>query len=206
MIDLHTGQTSNGQRVAIVLEECALAYRVHKYALMAGEHKTSAFASLNPAGMVPVIVDHDGPGGRPITLTQSGAILQYLAEKSGRFLPRDPAARAHAIEWLTFTVTDIVAASAGIFLNTAIVPAKSPANVAWWEERVLRFLRVADARLAGRDWLAGELSIADFALYPVVAIRSALIDAAGDLPHLVRWRAALAARAGVAKGMGAAAD
>ncbi|MEO8485161.1 MAG: glutathione S-transferase family protein [Betaproteobacteria bacterium] len=204
MIDFHTGQSSNGQRVAIVLEECGLPYRVHRYALMQGEHRTPAFAALNPAAMIPVIVDDDGPGGAPLTLTQSGAIALYLAEKAGKFVPRDALMRIRMHEWLAFTVSDVVAASAGVFLNKMLVPEKAPANVAWFEERVLRFLRVADARLAHHEWLAGELSIADFSLYPVVVVRAALVDAAGDLPHLTRWRSTLAARPGVARGMAAA--
>lgn len=204
MIDFHTGQTSNGQRVAIVLEECELPYRVHRYALLKGEHKTPAFEALNPAGLVPVIVDDDGPGATRVTLTQSGAIVLYLAEKAGRFLPRDFLARTRVLEWLAFTVSDIVAASAGMFYNTVLVPDKSPANVGYFEERLLRFLRVADTRLAGHEWLAGDLSVADFSLFPITVVRGALIDAANDLPNLVRWRAALAARPGVQRGMAAA--
>lgn len=205
MIDFHTAHTSNGQRVAIVLEECALPYRVYRYALMKGEHRSSAFASLNPAGMIPVIVDHDGPGGAPVTLTQSGAILLYLAEKAGRLMPKDPLSRTRAWEWLMFTLTDIASASSGMFLHSMIVPEKAPANVGWYEERLLRFLRIADGRLAEGEWLAGELSIADFALYTIAAARAALVDAAGDLPNLVRWRAALSARPSVDRGMKAAA-
>ncbi|HVJ73451.1 MAG TPA: glutathione S-transferase family protein [Casimicrobiaceae bacterium] len=204
MIDFHTGQTSNGQRVGIVLEECGLPYRVHRYALLKGEHKTPEFEALNPAGMVPVIVDDDGPNATRVTLTQSGAIVLYLAEKAGRFLPHEMLARTRVLEWLAFTVSDVVAASAGIFLNTAILPEKSPANVKFYEERVLRFMRVADTRLAGHEWLAGDLSVADFALYPIAVVRGALIDAAGDLPNLVRWRTALGARPGVQRGMAAA--
>jgi GST-like protein len=203
MIEFHAAQSSNSQRVSIVLEECGLPYRVHRYALLKGEHRTPEFEALNPAGMVPVIVDDDGPGSTRVTLTQSGAIVLYLAEKAGRFLPREMLARTRVLEWLAFTVSDIVAASAGIFLNTALVPEKSPANVKFFEERLLRFLRVADTRLAGHEWLAGDLSVADFSLYPVTVVRGALIDAA-HLPNLVRWRSALAARPGVQRGMVAA--
>jgi glutathione S-transferase len=201
VIDLHAGKSSNSQRVSIVLEECGLPYRVHRYSLMDGEHKTPAFAALNPAGMVPVIVDHDGPGGSPITLTQSGAIAVYLAEKAGRFVPRDALARTRVLEWMAFTTSDIVGASAGIFVNTAILPDRSPANVAFYEERLLRYLRVADARLAGREWLADELSVADFSLYPVVAVRASLIERSDGMTHLERWRDELAARPAVDRGM-----
>jgi glutathione S-transferase len=156
MITLHAGKSSNSQRVSIVLEECGVPYRVQRYGLMEGEHKTPEFQALNPAGMVPVLVDDDGPGGA-LTLTQSGAIVLYLAEKTGRFLPHGPLARARALEWLAFTISDIVGASAGIFVNTAVLPDKSAANVAFYEERLTRYLRVADARLRDREWLADEL-------------------------------------------------
>jgi GST-like protein len=201
VIELHAGKSSNSQRVSIVLEECGLPYRVRNYSLMDGEHKTAAFAALNPAGMVPLIVDDDGPGGMPLTLTQSGAIVVYLAEKAGRFLPRDAMARTRVAEWMAFTTTDIVGASAGIFVNTAILPDKSASNVAFYEERLLRFLRVADERLAGRDWLADELSVADFSLYPVVEVRASLVERAGGMPNLRRWRDRLAARPAVDRGM-----
>ena len=201
MIELHAGKSSNSQRVSIVLEECGLPYRVRRYSLLDGEHRTPAFAALNPAGMVPVIVDDDGPGGSPVTLTQSGAIAVYLAEKAGRFVPRDAMARTRFLEWMAFTTSDIVGASGGIFVNSAIVPDKSPANVAFYEERLLRYLRVADARLAARDWLADELSVADFSLYPVVAVRATLIERADGMTHLRRWRDQLAARPAVDRGM-----
>ena len=201
MIELHAGKSSNSQRVSIVLEECGLPYRVHRYSLMEGEHRTPAFAALNPAGMVPVIVDNDGPGGVPVTLTQSGAIVVYLAEKTRRFVPRDEMMRTRVLEWMAFTTTDIVGASTGIFVNTAILPDRSPANVAFYEERLMRYLRVADARLAGREWLADELSIADFALYPVVVVRASLIEHADGMTHLKRWRDRLAARPAVDRGM-----
>ena len=201
MIELYTFDTSNGQRAAIVLEECGLPYRVHRVDLMKGEQKAPDFLQINPAGAIPVIVDPDGPGGRPLTLSQSGAIAIYAAEKTGRFLPRDPARRALAWQWLMFTVSDCAAASTLIFFESVLLPDKSAANAAFAEQRFLRFVRVADARLSGREWLADELSIADFSLYPVCAVRKGIIDAAGDMPNLTRWMATLAARAGVARVM-----
>lgn len=203
MIDLYTFNTSNGHRAAIILEECGLPYRVHKVDLAKGEHKTSAFLNINPAGAIPAIVDHDVPGG-PLKLSQSGAIVLYAAEKTGRFLPADPARRALALQWLMLAVTDVARASTSIFLSSTVLPDKSPANVAYFEEQTLRYLRVAEARLAGRDFLVDELSVADFALYPVYAVRKALVDKAGDLPELTRWGATLATRPGVDKGMRAA--
>ena len=203
MIDLYTFNTSNGPRASIILEECGLPYRVHKVDLAKGEQRAPEFLNINPAGAIPAIVDHDVPGG-PLKLSQSGAIMLYAAEKTGRFLPTDPARRAQALQWLMLAVTDVARASTSIFLSSAVLPDKSPANVAYFEEQTLRYLRVAEARLAGRDFLADELSVADFALYPLYAVRKALVDKAGDLPQLTRWSAALAARPGVDKGMRAA--
>ena len=107
-------------------------------------------------------------------------------------------------QWLLLAVTDVARPSTSIFLSSAALPDKSPANVAYFEEQTLRYLRVAEARLAGRNFLADELSVADFALYPLYAVRKALVDKAGDLPELTRWGAVLAARPGVDKGMRAA--
>ena len=201
MIELYTAQSSNGQRAAIVLDECGLRYRVHKLELMKGEQRTPEFLKINPAGAIPVIVDPDGPGGAPITLTQSGAIAIYAAEKTGKFLPRDPARRALALQWLMYAVTDVMSASMTVFFETVLLPEKAPANLRFCEERLIRYFRVADGRLADREWLADELSIADFALYPLAVVRKPYIDGAGDLPNLTRWMAAIGAREAVAKAM-----
>ena len=201
MIDFYTFATSNGQRAAILLEECALPYRVHWIDLMKGEQNAAAFLEVNPAGAIPVIVDTDGPGGKPLTLAQSGAIVIYLAEKAGRFIPADPVRRLIALQWLLQATTDAARASSAIFLVSTMVPEKAPGNTAFFEQQCLRYLRSADARLAERDYLADELSIADFALYPVYAVRKALVDKAGDLPHLTRWGGAMAARPAVARAM-----
>lgn len=205
MIDLYTANSSNGQRVAIMLEECGLPYRARKLDLAAGEQREPWFLAINPAGTIPAIVDHDAPGGAPLPLAQSGAILLYLAMKTGRFFPLDPALRARAFAWLMQALTDTAAASTTIFLLQNYAPEKSAANVGWFEDRVVRFLRQADGRLADREHLAGDVSIADFALYPLCAVRRPLIDRAGDLANLTRWMAAMAARPGVQRGMAAAA-
>ena len=204
MIDLYTWTTSNGQRAAIALEECGLAYRVHRVDLSKDEQHAPAFLAINPAGVVPAIVDPDGPGGAPLSLAQSGAIALYAATKSGRFLPTDPAQRAIALQWLFFACTDAASASGALYYLGVRAPEKSEPNLRYLSERLVGILRVADRHLARQDWLAGELSIADFALYPVVAVRRALVDGAGDLPHLLRWADALRARPGVARGMTAA--
>lgn len=201
-IELYAAHSSNSQRVTIMLEECGIPYRVRPVDLAGGEHRGDAFLAVNPVGAVPVIVDPEGPGGKPLTLTQSGAILLYLATKSGRFLPQDALRRAAAFQWFMFATTDVAMMSTMVFLESSVLPGRSPSNVEFFEKRIARYFAVVDARLAGRDYLADELSVADFALYPVVRVRSRLADAA-TMPNLMRWVDALGAREGVARGMAA---
>ena len=204
MIDLYTGNSSNGQRAAIILEECGLAYRVHKYDLLKGEHQTPEFAAIAPGRAIPVIVDPDGPGGKPLTLAQSCAIILYVSEKTGKFMPKNFANRALAWQWLIHAATDVSSTSASIFYNMVLVPDKSEANGKFFVERALRYFGDSDRQLADRDYLAGDISVADFALYPVYAVRKKILDQAGSLPHLARWGERMAARPGVQKGMKAA--
>ncbi len=204
MIDFYTAATSNGQRVAITLEELGLPYTAHKLSLPNGDQKKPEYLAINPAGMIPAIVDHDGPGGKPFSLAQSGAIVMYLAEKTGKLLPTDAARRAVARQWLMQACADCAGASSAIFLSNGMVPDKSPANGAFFETRLLRFFGDIDARLNGRDFLADEFSIADLALYPIYAARKGLAERAGGLPNLARWGAMMAARPAVMKGMAVA--
>lgn len=204
MIDFYTATTSNGQRAAIMLEESGLPYTIHKLELPKGDQKKPEFLKINPAGMIPAIVDHDGPGGKPFSLAQSAAIVMYLAEKTGKLLPVDAARRAVARQWLMQACADCAGASSAIFLSNGMVPDKSPANVAFFETRLLRFFGDIDARLNGRDFLADELSIADLALYPIYAARKGLAERAGGLNNLVRWGAMMAARPAIVKGMAVA--
>lgn len=201
MIELYLAPTANGLRAAVALEECGLAYTPHKIDLTKGEHRAAEFLKLNPAAQIPVIVDQDGPGGKPLTLSQSGAIILYCAEKSGKFLPKDPARRVLALQWFMQAATDVAPASSAIFHLEMVAPEKNEAITDHFRKRLLNFFAVCDARLAGNEYLAGELSIADFQLYPNYFARKALIDGAGGFANLHRWGAAMAARPGVAKGM-----
>jgi GSH-dependent disulfide-bond oxidoreductase len=202
VIDFHAYQTSNAQRVGIMLEACGLPYRTHIVNLQKGEQRDPAFLAINPAGAVPAIVDHDPPGGGRLALSQSGAILLYLAMKTGRYFPVDPALRAQAFQWFMLATTDCASATSMMYYSTSVVPDKSPANAEFFGERLLRHFRVIDERLAGRDWLADELSIADFALYPIYMSRRALLEGAG-LSNVARWVGVLGARGDVARGMAA---
>jgi glutathione S-transferase len=123
MIDLYAAGTSNGMRARIALEECGLAYTFHPIALDKGEHKTPQFLAMNPNGQIPVIVDRDGPGGKPLTLSQSTAILMYCAEKSGKFMPKDPAARPASAAVVSARLASAVPADAWT----------RDAAHAWWE-------------------------------------------------------------------------
>jgi GST-like protein len=200
MIEFYTAATSNGQRVAIMLEECAVPYRVHHVDLAQAENRREEYLQINPAGQIPAILDPEGPGGQPFALGQSAAILLYLAEKTGRFLPVDAHRRAVAYQWLMQALTDVASASTGIFLLSNLMPDKSPANLALMEDRLVRFLRLADAQLADREYLADELSVADFALYPICMARRAVVERAG-VANLSRWVAAIGQRAAVTRAM-----
>jgi GST-like protein len=200
MIDLYTASTGNGRRATIALEECGLAYKVHKLDLAKGDGKKPEFLKINPAGAIPAIVDPDGPGGKPVTLVQSGAIVLYAAEKSGKLIPKDPVKRAEAYQWFMQAATDVAPTSSNIFYISSHVPVKDPANTGYFEQKLITQFGIVDKQLEGRDYIAGEFSIADIALYPVVAGRKALVDAAPGLANLKAWAARMAARPAIAKG------
>ena len=201
MIDLYLAGTANGFRASVALEEAGLSYRVHKVDLAKGEHRGAEFLKLNPAGLIPVIVDQDGPGNRPLTLSQSGAIILYIAEKTGKFLSKDAARRAVAMQWFMQGATDVAATSGAIFRLENSVPEKIPSSIEYFKQRLLGFFSVCDAQLAGRAYLADELSVADLMLYPNFALRKPLIDQAGGFENLQRWGAEMGARPGVQRGM-----
>ena len=201
MIDLYMWGTANGLRASLALAECGLEHRIHKVDITKGEAKKPEFLKLNPAGAIPVMVDQDGPGGRPLTLAQSGAIVVYACEKAGRFIPTQPRRRALAAQYFAMALSDVAGTSGAIFRLEFVVPEKSAANVDYFKGMLLNYFRVIDQHLAGREFLADELSFADLALYPNYAARKALIDAAGGMDHLRGWGERMAARPGVRQGM-----
>ncbi len=201
MIDLYTAGTQNGHRAALALEASGLAYRAHKLDLQAGDARKPEYLAINPAGVIPAIVDQDGPGGKPLALAQSGAIALYAAEKSGKLLPQDPARRAQALHWFMHACSDCSMTSGTMFQLANNAPEKSLANVEFFEQRLFGFFDVVEGRLAGRDYLADEFSVADLALYPVVAQRKAVLEKTGRFPNLLVWADRVGARPEVAKGM-----
>jgi GST-like protein len=201
MIDLYLSGTANGFRASVALEEAGLPYRVHKVDLAKGEQRTAEYLQINPAGLIPAIVDPDGPGGKPLKLSQSGAIILYAADKSGRLMPKDAARRAMALQWFMQGATDVAATSGALFRVENSVPEKLPANTDYFVQRMIGFFAVCDAHLATHEYFADELSVADLMLYPNYATRKPMLDKAGGLPNLHRWGAALAARPAIQRGM-----
>lgn len=205
MIDLYTWKTPNGRKVSVMLEEVGLPYRVVPVDLGQRQQHEPAFVALNPNARIPVIVDHDAPGG-PLTVIESGAILVYLAEKSGRLLPADVRARSEAMQWLMFQMSGVgpMLGQANWFANTA--PEKIPLAIQRYVDESARLMQVLDVRLAGREYLAGEYSIADVATYPWILaawpiFMAILPDTVGTLARLAAWIERVGARPAVQKGM-----
>jgi GSH-dependent disulfide-bond oxidoreductase len=193
MIDLFTAATMNGRRAALALAECSLAHRVHRLDLNKMDQRKPEFLAINSRGTIPVIVDASGPGGTPITVTQSAAIVLYCAEKSGKLMPHDPQRRIEALDWFMHAVTDLGPASSALF-QLSLAPEKSAANVRHFEQRFLKHCTDIDTHLLGRSYLAGEFSIADIALYPVVLARTALVEGTAGLVNLKAWQQRIAGR------------
>ena len=182
-LQLYSMPTPNGVKIPIMLEEIGLPYEAHKVDFASNDQNSAAFLSLNPNNKIPAIIDPDGPGGQPLTLFESGAILIYLAEKSGKLLPRDPAARYHAIQWVMFQIGGVgpMFGQLGFFHKFAgkDIEDKRPRDRYADESR--RLLAVIDKELAQHAWIAGdEFTIADIAVFPWI---NALLNfyQAGDL-------------------------
>jgi len=201
MIDLYAAGTSNGMRARIALEECGLAYKLKPVDLAKGEHKTPQFLAMNPNGQIPVIVDHDGPGGKPLTLSQSTAILLYCAEKSGKFLPKDPAARPAMLQALMSASTDVTPIF-GAFFGAKNKEPGSPVTQ-MFKDRVRGLFQVWDGLLAKSKYCAGsEVTVADFSLYAGYArVKGAAPDAVEGLPNVTRWADEMTARPAIQRAL-----
>ncbi|MBL8832259.1 MAG: glutathione S-transferase N-terminal domain-containing protein [Rhodospirillales bacterium] len=200
MIEFHTAGTPNGRKVAIFLEETGLPYRVHRIDFSTNGQFAPDFLKISPNNKIPAIVDTDGPGGRPLPLFESGAILFYLAEKTGKFLPADPAARAITHQWLMWQMGGIGPMFGQLWHFAKSAPEKVPYAIDRYQKEVDRLVGVLDRRLGEAPYLAGDYSIADMAVYPWVAGDWFGADPA-KLPNFARWREAIAARPAVARGM-----
>ena len=202
MIEVWSWPTPNGQKVHIVLEELALPYRVVAVNIGAGEQFRPEFLAITPNHRIPAIVDPDGPGGKPLALFESGAILIYLAEKTGKLMPHDPAARYLCLQWLMFQMGGVgpMFGQYNHFQNYA--PEKLPYAMERYANEVKRLYGVLEKRLTQAAYLAGdEYSIADIATYPWARGPDKRGIAAGTFPAVERWLAAIAARPAVDRGM-----
>jgi GST-like protein len=200
MIQLYTWGTPNGKKVSIMLEEIGMAYQTHPVNLVQGEQFRPEYLAINPNNKIPSIVDTEGPEGKPLTLFESGAILMYLAEKSGRFLPADMRPRYTVIQWLMFQMGGVgpMFGQANYFYR---MQEKVPAAIERFHKEALRLYGVLDKELGQREFLAGEYSIADIATYPWVWRHEMHHVKLEDFPNVKRWYKTIAARPAVQRGM-----
>jgi len=207
MIDLYTWPTPNGHKVHIALEELGLDYRVQPINIGQGDQFGEAFLKISPNNKIPAIIDHDGPGGEPVSLFESGAILLYLAEKTGELMPADPRARLETLEWLMFQMGGL-----GPMLGQAhhfrqYAPESIDYAIDRYTNEASRLYGVLDGRLAGRAWLAGGMyTIADIACFPWIRPYENQGQSLGEYPHLKRWFDAIAERPAVERGVAVLAD
>lgn len=202
MIVLYTWSTPNGRKASIMLEELGLDYDVRAVDITRGEQHAPDFVALNPNGRIPVLVDPDGPGGEPIVVFESGAILIYLAEKHGRFLPGDPRQRIETLQWLMFQMGGLgpMLGQAHHFLRFA--PERIPYPTERYRNEAKRLYGVLERRLTGREWLAGDAySIADIASYPWIARHEWQQIELAEYPAVAAWFARIGARPAVRRGM-----
>jgi len=200
MIDLYTASTPNGRKISIMLEEVALPYRAHKVDLGKDEQFHPEFLKISPNNKIPAIVDQEGPDGKPISMFESGAILIYLAEKTGRFMPDEPRARYDVLQWLMFQMGGVgpMFGQANHFIKFA--DEKVPYAIDRYRNEAMRLLGVMDRRLADVDFLAGDYSIADIATWPWV-MRAEWYDTDWTaFPNTKRWYDAIGERPAVKRG------
>ena len=195
MIDLYAAGTSNGMRARIALEECGLPYTLHPVDLTKGEQRAASFLAMNPNGQIPVIVDNEGPGGKKVTLSQSTAILLYAAEKSGKFMPKDAAARADTLQALMSASTDVTPILGAVIGVTRSKEPHAP-TLQLFKDRLRGFFKVWDDKLAKqKTCAAGEVTVADLSLYAgYIRTKGSVPEALEGLPNLARWAGEMAAR------------
>jgi GST-like protein len=202
MIDLYAWPTPNAHKVSIMLEECGLPYKVVVVNINEGDQFQPEFLKISPNNRMPAIVDHDGPDGAPISVFESGAILVYLAEKTGRFLPADPRGRSLAMQWLMWQMGGLgpMCGQAHHF-RQQMGGVEVPYGVERYTKEVGRLYGVLDRRLADAEYLAGEYSIADMASWPWVRLARRQGQNRDDFPNLKRWFESVSARPAVQAGM-----
>ncbi|MFP5383240.1 MAG: glutathione S-transferase family protein [Gammaproteobacteria bacterium] len=198
MIELFTANTPNGHKVSIALEEMGLPYSVRALKLMQLEQKQSWFLAINPNGRIPAIIDHDNDD---FAVFESGAILVYLAEKTGRFLPADAKGRSRVLQWLMFQMGGLGPMQGQANVWFRYMPEKMPLAIDRYQNETRRLYEVMEQQLGRTEYLAGDYSIADMAAWPWVRIHGWAGVSVEGLPNLARWREAIAARPAVQRGI-----
>jgi GST-like protein len=201
MIDLYVWPTPNGYKVSIFLEEVGIPYKAIPIDIQGGDQFKPEFLKISPNNKMPAIVDSEGPGGKPFSLFESGAILMYLAEKTGKFMPKDTAGKYRVIEWLMFQMGGV-----GPMLGQAhhfrqYAPEKLDYAVNRYTNEASRLYNVIDRRLGQVEYLAGDYSIADMATFPWLRSYERQGQRLEDYPNLKRWFEKIDARPAVQKGL-----
>ena len=200
-IQLYAFDTPNARKISVALEEMGLPYDVHVVDITKGEQHDPAFLRISPNNKIPAIVDPEGPGGAPISVFESGAILIYLGQKSGRFWPADPAAQVPVLEWLMFQVGGFGPVPGQVHHYAALTDESDRRyGLARFMAETRRLYGVMDRRLQGRETFADELSIADFAILGWVWRHARHQVDLADFPQVRRWYTALMARPAVQRG------
>jgi len=206
MIELYTWTTPNGYKISIMLEEIGLPYEVRPIDINTGDQFEPAFLRISPNNRIPAIVDTEGPAGRPYSLFESGAILLYLAEKSGRLLSTQPEERYDAIQWLMFQMGNIGPMLGQTHHFRHYAPETLTYAVDRYTNEANRLYGVLDRRLADHEHLAGDYSIADIATYPWLRNPNRQGVAIDDYPNVKRWRDGIAERPAVKRGLAVLAE
>ncbi|WP_426748150.1 glutathione S-transferase N-terminal domain-containing protein [Myxococcus faecalis] len=202
MIDLYTFATPNGRKVSIALEELGLPYTAKSVDISKGEQFKPEFLAINPNNKIPAIVDAQGPGGQPITVFESGAILLYLAEKTGKLMPSDLRGKAQVTQWLMFQMGGVGPMFGQLNHFARFHSSKIPYAIDRYTQESKRLLKVLDGQLGKGDYVAGAYSIADIALYPWVAgSQSYFPELFAGLTRVPQWLARMGSRPAVQRGM-----
>jgi GST-like protein len=200
MIELYTWGTPNGKKVSIMLEEIGMAYEIHPVDLSRGDQLKPEYLAINPNNKIPAIIDSDGPDGKPFKLFESGAILLYLAEKSGKLWPADMRQRYTVIQWLMFQMGGVgpMFGQANYFYR---LEEKVPYAIERFHKEARRLYNVLDQQLNREEYLAGEYSIADIATYTWVGRHEGHHVKLEEYPNVKRWFDAISKRPAVQRGM-----
>ena len=195
MIDLYSWPTPNGLKISIFLEEAGLEHRVHPINIGDGDQFAPAFLAISPNNRIPAIVDRaPADGGEPVSVFESGAILTYLSDKTGKFLPRDLRPRNEAMQWLFWQMGGLGPMAGQNHHFNHYAPEKIPYAMERYTRETARLYGVLDKRLADREHVAGDYSIADMAIHPWIASHERQGQDLDDFPHLKRWFATVGAR------------